>query len=136
MLDRCTGAEGSDETCGRAWSAIWKNPDFFWAPEAAHTLALHQWGGTFLEPKATRELVKDLGDQAQADTAAVERYIKMLPSIGWIGDHLEDVGKRPWWSFFGILLAAALAALGAPFWYDVLGKISGRRTGGTRGEKA
>lgn len=133
-----TGAKNADEACKRAWSAIWRNPDFFWHPEAAHKFASHLWGGATLTATDQLDLVRNLGEQAAADTGAVKKYLTMLPSVGWGGweERVEEFNKRPFWVFFGIFLSAALAALGAPFWYDVLGKVSGRSGARSRGEKA
>jgi hypothetical protein len=132
------GTNDPDEACSRAWAAVWRNPDFFWHPEAAHKFASQLWGGEKIEPADQRALVKNLREQAEADTEAVKKYITMLPKVGWIEpkERAKELGEEPFWVFFGIFLSAALAALGAPFWYDVLGKISGRGGGRTRGEKA
>ena len=75
----------------------------------------------------------------------MEKFIRKLPDLGpvWRDKKLwkvEGSGEKPdiaaiFRALFGILLSALLAALGAPFWYDVLGKLSRRGTSGARGEK-
>jgi hypothetical protein len=56
-----------------------------------------------------------------------QRYRALLSTTGIIT--LPSAGLKEWWdgfqhvSFYGMLLTALLLSLGAPFWYNVLGRL-------------
>ncbi|HEX8222810.1 MAG TPA: hypothetical protein VF605_03225 [Allosphingosinicella sp.] len=149
-LESCLKADSRlpARECRDAWDAIWSSSGFFWHPEAAHRLALSLLGTLPKEEAADLPgLLKRLQAQAQGETEAVARFIRDIPNVGpvwndkkvWLyGEDGKPTGANIpgiLWIMFGILLSALLAALGAPFWYDVLGKLSRRGTSGARGEK-
>jgi hypothetical protein len=112
--------------CGPAWDAIWSSSGFFWNPEAAGQLAAS------LLPNAPDDkdlpgLLKRVSDQASAEVVTVRDVVTKLSSFGPVWKD-PDLNALPGVIavIVGILATAALAALGAPFWYDVLGRISGR----------
>jgi len=148
--DGCMQADENRATreCTEAWSAIWTSSGFFWHPEAAHKLALSlAKRPPPADATAFRDLLARVQLQAKAEAGTVVKFLGDLPNVGPVWND-----KKLWkskeggtgeefdpgallWSLFGVLLSAALAALGAPFWYDVLGKLSRRGTSGARGEK-
>lgn len=81
-----------------------------------------------------------LGDEAEAvgdiGAADVNDLRGSLPvPLGWRGDSYPDEGTSAWAYFaltklFGILLTAAALSLGAPFWFDLLGKVARLRSSG------
>jgi hypothetical protein len=123
------------DQCNPAWNAIWTSSGFFWHPEAANKLALNLMGQTSGEADGLPATLYGVHLHAEGETKKVVKFIGDLPDLGpvWKDKRFEGVGVL--WSLFGILLSALLAALGAPFWYDVLGKLSRRGTSGARGEK-
>jgi hypothetical protein len=149
-LDDCVEAGGGRPArqCDDAWAAIWSSSGFFWHPEAAHKLALSLTPAPEAgENTELPDLLYNVKRQADAETQAVTKFLGDLPDVGPVwkdkklwkdkenGSGKEFVLGALLWSLLGILLSAALAALGAPFWYDVLGKLSRRNTSGARGEK-
>ena len=59
---------------------------------------------------------------------------RSLP-IGWTGE--EALGDPAWWlrSLIGWALTMAAISLGAPFWFDLLGKVAKLRASGGRPER-
>jgi hypothetical protein len=128
--------EALSDRCNEAWDAIWSGSGFFWHPGAARQLAVslaEMPPGD--ETGKLRHLLYPVRMQAAAETGAVEKFITNLPDLGpvWMDKRFE--GWNILWALLGVALSAILAALGAPFWYDVLGKLSRRGTSGARGEK-
>jgi hypothetical protein len=66
-------------------------------------------------------------DQVNAQIAAIP-----VP-IGWhLGPSQDDRGIPPWQKFFGLLITAIAASLGAPFWFDTLSKLANLRSTGDK----
>lgn len=123
------------EQCQTAWTAIWTSSGFFWHPEAAHKLALSLTAADSKEFEDLPRMLDGVNRVAEGETKAVVMFLGKLPSLGPVWNDKGFEGMGALWSLFGVLLSALLAALGAPFWYDVLGKLSRRGTSGARGEK-
>jgi hypothetical protein len=111
--------------CSRAWDAIWREGGFFWHSEAARQLGLSLLPPS-KEPQPDLEpVVHAARDLANTETSKIKSYIQSLPDVDFFW--FRDQWAWPAWStIFGVIISALLAALGAPFWYDVLGKLSGR----------
>ena len=128
--------------CARTWSLVWTTPTFVWDTEATRTLA-----ETLAGPPDSPQLqqaheasvgrlpaeLKDAYDDAKADARRIGGFFSALPGVGYIWEHWEWSPGPALYAVFGALLSALLAAFGAPFWYDLLGKVSRR---GARGPSA
>lgn len=128
--------EQTSDRCSEAWDAIWSGSGFFWHPGAARQLAVslaEESPGD--ETRKLRPLLYPVRMQAAAETGAVEKFLTNLPDLGPVWNDKKFKGWNILWILFGVMLSALLAALGAPFWYDVLGKLTRRGTSGARGEK-
>jgi hypothetical protein len=108
---------------------MWDSRTFFWNPDVAKRLAMPSG----LDDKFLKDL-KELRDQTENDVARLENATASLPGVGF-------VWKADWWGesrfswvypALGILFSALLAALGAPFWYDLLGRVSRRGAAGPK----
>lgn len=77
------------------------------------------------------------GEQLKAKWAEVARA--GLP-IGWENEKLPtDAGDRAFWvltKLFGLALTVGAVSMGAPFWFDVLGKLTNLRAAGVKPERA
>jgi hypothetical protein len=70
------------------------------------------------------------GDTDHADASKnLEAAEKII-----VNDTLDDAAHRPNWlhALVGLLITILAVSLGAPFWFDVLGRISPRATGADR----
>jgi hypothetical protein len=78
---------------------------------------------------AQAETAASLADVTKIENAGEQ--LNTLP-IGWTGG--EDLGDLSWWlhSLAGWLLTMAAISLGAPFWFDLLGKVARLRASGGR----
>ena len=80
---------------------------------------------------AQAEAAASLQDVSKIENAGDQ--LNTLP-IGWTGG--EDYASPWWWahSIAGWLLTMAAISLGAPFWFDLLGKVARLRASGGRPE--
>ncbi len=78
---------------------------------------------------AQAEAAAALQDVSEIDEAGEQ--LKDFP-IGWTGE--EEIGTVYWWahSAAGWLLTMAAISLGAPFWFDLLGKVARLRASGDK----
>ena len=70
----------------------------------------------------------------------VDRLEQLQLPIGWSVEQQPEDGwdwfLTGWRKAFGLLLTAAALTLGAPFWFDLLGKVARVRSAGARPAKA
>jgi len=66
----------------------------------------------------------DPKDEASFDNTMTKLNDLALP-VGWIRGARPETGIDWFYKLFGFFLTGAAAAQGAPFWFDILGKISG-----------
>jgi hypothetical protein len=122
------------DVCTDAWDSVWRHPTFFWDPAAAGEV-----GRRLLNEKARATSAEDLMENPavkEAMKAAEAKKGPPDPSLR-LGFHLPETwddakGWNQAKAILGLFLAALLAALGAPFWYDLLGRISSRGTTGPK----
>jgi hypothetical protein len=77
------------------------------------------------------------GSNSEDALKAVDKTIK--PLLGWTQEELRVLESDPTSrvsKIFGLLLTAFAASLGAPFWFDVLSKVSSLRYSGEKVERA
>lgn len=121
-----------DWACASAWSAIWKNPGFFWNASAAERLA------SFVtepspDPATLSKELTPMKVEIEEQAKEVDKIVDPVPGAGLIWRTWDASGFWPSAAaILGICLSALLAALGAPFWYDLLGRISRRGTTGPK----
>jgi hypothetical protein len=120
--------------CRQATLAIISSPAFFWDAHAASELSwclINASPAGSSCPRAGRSLTNTF-ERVQAQVATADKVQDQLPNVhlGWA---FKDFSI---WSMatglVGIFISALLAALGAPFWYDLLAKISGRGATGPK----
>ena len=83
---------------------------------------------------AQAEAAAALGDVSEIEDARGQ--LETFP-IGW-GEKTETEPCSPWWwahSIVGWLLTIAAVSLGAPFWFDLLGKVARLRASGSKPEQ-
>lgn len=124
--------------CDEAWNDIWRSPAFFWHAATASRIA----SGLFDRKIPAEDLWADLQKiraRAQEDSRNFRTVVAEVPGAGfiWSGDdslstHIEKRAS----GIIGILISALLAAFGAPFWYDLLGRVSRRGAGGPKPDGA
>lgn len=88
------------------------------------------------QTSAAKPAAANLDEGLAAD---IDLLRKTYLPIGWTRDYFDHLGCSPllWLSaLLGWLLTACAASLGAPFWFDVLGKIMVIRTSVKPGEKS
>ena len=77
-------------------------------------------------PKAT--VPPDIGSAVDAVAAKIAAF--PVP-IGWHDD--DSSSLNPWWrKVIGLFITALAASLGAPFWFDALGRLANLRSSGAK----
>lgn len=135
-----------DGICREAWNDTWRSPAFFWDAATASRVAAHLFDRRRMEARQRdiletrlRTRLGDVRDEAVKESRRIRAITAEVPGAGfiWSGDRslLEHIQDR-FLGIFGILIAALLAAFGAPFWYDLLGRISRRGATGPKPDGA
>ena len=70
--------------------------------------------------KALQDYLKDNAEYSKQLDASLTAALSRLPKIGWIGDVCSQL---EWTALFGWLATALMAGFGAPFWFELLGKL-------------
>ena len=74
----------------------------------------------------------DLGDQVSSIQDNFDQFSALKLPVGW-GEGQRPEGLASWGvSILGWVLTAIALSLGAPFWFDLLNKITALRGGGTK----
>jgi hypothetical protein len=66
---------------------------------------------------------------------AVDKLVDLELPIFWVDENVPDTGEEIALAVIGWLLTIVAISLGAPFWFDALGKLSNLRLAGRRPEK-
>jgi hypothetical protein len=74
--------------------------------------------------------LKQQRDYAHELDAALIKVRSLLPKVGWIRDVARQIDFFP--ALFGWLATALMAGFGAPFWFDLLGKLVNLRSVGLK----
>jgi hypothetical protein len=123
-----------NDFCRHAWGDIWSNAAFFWDAATASDVARGLFGGPAHRQGLATQL-RAVRETAVRDVRIHDDHIADVPGAGFIlgSDEgmAEQAGDRVR-GLIGILLSALLAAFGAPFWYDLLGRISRRGATGPK----
>ena len=115
------------KVCGDAWRGLWSSPALFWNPATATALAEHAFGsGRGKSPLPAIRRAQGLADEA------IERPEPPLPGVSVLFFDQAKPFNGGFAGFLGVLLSAVLATLGAPFWYDLLGRMSRRGSAGSK----
>lgn len=138
-LRECSSAPGG-EACPRALDEAFNNPDLFWDTKAAAGIAAVLAGKP--APAELPERLAVIAREARRQTASVIEYARHVRGAGpvWKDPAFDAATSPPATALerltvlIGIVATALLAALGAPFWYDVLGRISGRGSAARKGQ--
>jgi hypothetical protein len=88
---------------------------------------------------ASGEGESSLTEAAEHASGAYRQVAELKLPLFWAGDNVPKSPGGIISAVFGCLLTAIAISLGAPFWFDALGKLSNLRTAGKRpeeGEKA
>jgi hypothetical protein len=121
--------EQIEKVCGTAWHGLWSSPSLFWDPGAATALAGHAFGsGNRKDPGEAIASAKEIAEGA----TKIAPQKPAIPGLSVLFFGRPAAFPDGFASFIGILLSAFLATLGAPFWYDLLGRISRRGTSGSK----
>jgi hypothetical protein len=76
------------------------------------------------------------GDSAQARYEEAERHLLAVKvPLGWDAAGEAYARTRPAWAVLGWLVTALAGSLGAPFWFDLLGKAANLRAAGPKPER-
>lgn len=70
--------------------------------------------------KALQDYLKANAEYSGQLDAALIATLSRLPKVGWIGDVRSQL---EWTALFGWLATALMAGFGAPFWFELLGKL-------------
>jgi hypothetical protein len=104
----------------------------------AFTVAERLWKDDALRASVVQQAQKAVGDtQAQTPQSATPKAVakqiddieELKLPIGWTD---PNTGGEFWARLAGWLVTAAAITLGAPFWFDVLGKLARVRSTGNR----
>ncbi len=74
--------------------------------------------------------LKQQRDYARELDTALIKVRSLLPKVGWIRDVAHQIEFFP--ALFGWLATALMAGFGAPFWFDLLGKLVNLRSVGLK----
>ncbi|MFC5770427.1 hypothetical protein [Thauera sinica] len=105
---------------------LWEQTDRVINPTLGWLLAR----AVLADPKSTREFdelkiyLAALDDATKKFAIGVDASLARLPEVGWISDVSTGWDGGRWLrAFLGWLATAIMAGLGAPFWFDLLGKF-------------
>lgn len=79
--------------------------------------------------KALQDYLKQSVDYSKQLDASLIAALSHLPKVGWIGDVWPQI---EWTALFGWLATALMAGFGAPFWFELLGKLVNLRGVGVK----
>jgi hypothetical protein len=83
--------------------------------------------------ESCREAVTNsTGDATHAARKCLDRFESLTEGMGLPLTHFGDEGQVWWWQLLGYLLTAMAASFGAPFWFDLLGRLTKLRSAGAR----
>lgn len=145
--DQAKPSEG--QTLAQTMDRLWTDPTIVWRPSLAQAAWAvlratrsadvdHQKLATFVT-----EMAGALAEARQA-SAPAEALLARLPEVGSVGNAWrawQTAGTQPGgygaaaavgMSLFGWLITALMAGLGAPFWYDLIGRLTSRRLTGPK----
>ncbi|HEX8623494.1 MAG TPA: hypothetical protein VF782_00295 [Allosphingosinicella sp.] len=129
MAPQALPPEQLGKVCGAAWRGLFSSPALFWDPAAANALAGQAFGTG--SPKDPGEAVSIARKTAERATRT-DPPDPALPGVSALFFNRVDPFPNGFEGFLGMLLSAFLATLGAPFWYDLLGRISRRGASGAK----
>ncbi|HRH71786.1 MAG TPA: hypothetical protein PLM62_01755 [Zoogloea sp.] len=79
--------------------------------------------------KALQDYLKQSVDYSKQLDASLIAALSHFPKVGWIGDVWPQI---EWTALFGWLATALMAGFGAPFWFELLGKLVNLRGVGVK----
>ena len=79
--------------------------------------------------KALQDYLKHNADYSSRLDASLSATRSRLPNVAWIGDVWPQI---EWTAMFGWLATALMAGFGAPFWFELLGKLVNLRGVGVK----
>ncbi len=97
-----------------------------------------EFAGRLKDDPTIKDAVKGLGNGSDTSAnAAVKKAFQKVNANISEANAIAISGERTWSCFFGWLITAVAISLGAPFWFDLLGKImSIRQAGNTKTTEA
>ncbi|KAI5913244.1 hypothetical protein [Thauera sp. 2A1] len=135
---RCPRSDGVDLDTAierfRKSAVLWAQTDRVINPTLGRLLAravVSDQGNAEMEALKTYLAALDADTKKFAD--GVDTALAKLPEVGWIGE--VSAGWDGWRTFravLGWLATAIMAGLGAPFWFDLLGKLVSLRGAGRK----
>ena len=111
-------------------SRLWQNP----ALRQQITLAADKYIAE-TESKAGKVMSKDIKEALNNFNARLSEVKEMNIPIGWSTAKLPK-GNEWVWKIIGLVLTTLAVSLGAPFWFDLLNKVTRLRVSGEVPKKA
>lgn len=118
----------------RKSALLWSQPDRVIDPALGRLLvpAVTSAPGE-MELRDLKNYLVALNAAAGELKGGIDTALSRLPEVGLISDVSKGWDHGRWWrAFFGWLATAIMAGLGAPFWFDLLGKFVSLRGAGRK----
>jgi hypothetical protein len=110
---------------------LWQNP----ALRQQITLAADKYVAE-TESKAGEAKPEDIKEALEKFKAQLSEVKKLNIPIGWSTAKLPQGGGQWFWKIIGLVLTTLAVSLGAPFWFDLLNKVTRLRVSGEVPKKA